>query len=249
MVNKKNNFYSIEFNDMFETVSQKYSMTCEETKAYKIFLYWHDTLRKFFPDLNNGRMTKGDPRKSHVFKYCYKLMRETKDKLHEDEYKLYVFAQLDILRRITINDSEKPLININCLTGEKAWKRWLLWKSKYENLRKQKKVASKTSVGTRSISSEKVIYGLKTTYNFLKQNIGENYTFTEFKEAINNGNFRRWILLQKISPYYLLLSNFYLHAKDKIDLKKLNIELDVYKVSIDEKIKKIYETIFENEKL
>ena len=234
---------------MFKDITQNYKMTYEETKAYKIFLFWHETLKKLFPDLNHGRMTKGDPRKSNVFKYSYKLMRETQDKLQEDEYKLYVFAQLDILRRITINDSEKPLINVNCLTGEKAWKRWLLWKSKYEKLVKQRKTTLKVSTGSFSISLEKVIHGLKSTSEFLRKNIKENYSLEDFKVRIENGDFRRWILLHKISPYYLLLSNFYSQFHKKIDLKKLNIELDVYKVSINDNTQKIYEELFKNEKI
>lgn len=247
MVNNKNNFDSNEFNEMFEFITVKYKMTCEEKTAYKILLYWNETLRKLFPDQNHGHISKGDPRKSHAFKYCYKLMRETKGKLHEDDYKLYVYSQLDILRRITINNSEKPLIGINCLTGEKAWKRWLFWKSKYDRLKKQQKHMEKQKNAPKSIALEKVTHGLNTTFSFLSNNIGKDYNYYEFEERITNGDFRRWILLQKISPYYLLLSNFYEKCKNKIDLKKMNIELDVYKTSITEHAKEIYKNIFTNE--
>lgn len=247
MVNQSNNFESNEYREMFESITKKYEMTYEECKAYKIVLYWNETLRKLFPNFQHGKIAKGDPRKSHAFKYCFKLMRETKDQLHEDEYKLYVYAQLDILRRINLRNNEKPLINVNCLTGTQAWKRWKLWKSKYDSLAKQKKLASKTTKSSISISTEKVIHGLKTTLQHLSTNIGENYNFEQYKEKVLNGDMKRWVILNKISPYYMLLSKFFCKFKNDIDPKKLNIELDVYKVSINENIEQIYEVIFPNE--
>jgi len=247
MLNNKDTFFSHEFNKMLEMAIQKYKMTAEEEKAYKITLCWHDSLRKLFPDMASGRKQKGDPRKSLVFKYCFKLQRETKDKLSEDEYHLYVFAQLDILKRINIDNNEKPLININCLAGEKAWKRWKLWKYRYDALVKQKKSGIKNVNAPISISTEKVILGLKNTYEFLNKKLGKDYGFKEYKEKISNNDFKMWIILQKISPYYLILSNYFEKCKDLIDLNKINIDLNIYKVSISDKTKKIYEVLFYNE--
>jgi hypothetical protein len=56
-----------------------------------------------------------------------------------------------------------------------------------------------------------------------------------------------WVVLQKISPYYLILSNYFEKCKDLIDLNKINIDLNIYKVSINDKTRKIYEVLFYNE--
>ena len=245
MLNHNNNFNFSEFQKMFDFLSTKYEMTYEEKKAYKICLYWYDALKKLFPEHNHGKIAKGDPRKSHVFKYCFKLMRETLGDLHEDDYKLYVYAQLDILRRININKNEKPLININCLTGVKAWKRWKLWKSRYDLLNKQRKITSRNK--SISISNEKVIHALKNTLIFLNKNINENYTFNEYKNKLENGDIKRWILLKKISPYYLILSNFFYQVKGHNSIANLNLELDIYQVSINKEIRDIFSVMFKNE--
>ena len=68
-----------------------------------------------------------------------------------------------------------------------------------------------------------------------------------YKEKISNNEFKMWVVLQKISPYYLILSNYFEKCKDLIDLNKINIDLNIYKVSISDKTKKIYEVLFYNE--
>ena len=109
----------------------KYNMTPEEAKAYKLTIIYRKTAEKVFPDYHHYKVGKGDPRKSTLFKYCYKLIRETEDKLKYSEYRLYIKAQLDVMKAITQND-EYTLINPNCLTGKKAWARGCVWKKHYD---------------------------------------------------------------------------------------------------------------------
>lgn len=50
-----------------------YEMDELEGKAYKLCLIWLDRSRKVFPEYQHMGMKRGDPRKSLIFKVCYKL--------------------------------------------------------------------------------------------------------------------------------------------------------------------------------
>jgi len=57
----------------------KYKMNDMESKAYKIALIWQEECRKEIPNEQYIRLKKNsDPRKSILFKHCYKLAKETK---------------------------------------------------------------------------------------------------------------------------------------------------------------------------
>ncbi len=81
-----------------------YSMDEIEAKAFKIALLYLAKSKKLFPDYKHYRLPKGDPRKGELFKYCHKLVRTKGDKIADEDYKLYVHAQLDILRNIKKGD-------------------------------------------------------------------------------------------------------------------------------------------------
>jgi hypothetical protein len=75
-------------------------MTELESRAYKLTLLWLDLEPKSVSWNTNMQKwrAKGDPRKSLIFKQCYKLVRETQGILEERDYPLYVRAQLEILK-------------------------------------------------------------------------------------------------------------------------------------------------------
>ena len=56
---------------------EKYNMDDLEAAACRIAASWLEQSRKAFPDYRHSTMKKGDPRKSLIFKICYKLARET----------------------------------------------------------------------------------------------------------------------------------------------------------------------------
>ena len=75
----------------------EYNMDDIEARAYKCCLLWVKICQKMFPKERYSKLRKsGDPRKSYLFKCCYKLVTECSGKLADGEYKLYIYAQCDI---------------------------------------------------------------------------------------------------------------------------------------------------------
>jgi hypothetical protein len=219
-----------------------YDMDELEARAYKLCLIWLDRSRKVFPDYQHSTMKRGDPRKALIFKVCYKLVRETQGVLEEKDYGLYVRAQLDVLRHINMGKTH-PLIDANCLVGEKAWKRWKLWKRKYDSLtQKPSEVPQVTAPGT-----AKAIAGLEDTKEFLAKTFGASPSLDKYKEAVLNRNLFRWINFGKISPYYLALSPYIAQVMGPDDLKKLNFDIGVYKPCLTDEIAAKFKEMFPHE--
>lgn len=219
-----------------------YGMDKLESTAYKVCIIWIEKSRKFFPDYDHTRLRSGDPRKSLMFKVCYKLVRETQGLLEEEDFPLYVRAQLDILKNISLTSNKHPLIEPNCLVGEKAWKRWKLWKKKYDSVVSEKGFATKVKA-----SSQKVLDALEKTKEFIFKNIGPNPTIEKFQESVINRNLFRWISFGKISPYYLCLSPYFEKLVSEEEIKKINFDLDIYRVCIDDDVKTVFRKKFDYE--
>jgi len=238
--NKNPNFSEDEDMPLLDAIAY-YGMDSMESAAYKLSIIWVEKSRKFFPDYEHGRIKKGDPRKSLMFKVCYKLVRETQGILKEEDYPLYVRAQLDILRNINMG-SEHPLIDPNCLVGEKAWKRWKLWKKKYDCVVEQKGFNIKIT-----ISSQKIVEALEKTKEFIFKTLGAEPSIERYKEAIINKNLFRWINFGKISPYYLVMSPYIKQLVSEEDLKKINFDLEVYKPCATNEILALFKEKFKYE--
>lgn len=179
----------------------EYNMNEEETLAYKLGLLWMAISYKLFPDYKHasGFPKKGDPRKSSLFKYCFKLSRETKGIIDVKDYKLYIAAQLHMLKAIEIGNTH-PLIGPWCLVGEKAWVRWKVWKRKYDNIGKSKTLED---VGLNKANFEEVKKELDKTKKFMDNKFGpltEETFQTKAKEIGRN------ISLGTISGFYAALS-------------------------------------------
>lgn len=219
-----------------------YEMDELEAKAYKLCLLWMEKSRKIFPNYQHSTLKSGDPRKSLMFKVCYKLVRETQGILEEKDYPLYVRAQLDVLRHINTG-KVCPLIDTNCLVGEKAWKRWKLWKKKFDAISKKPSEANiAPAPGVR-----KAIDGLNSTKEFLAKTLGPEPTIERYKECYTNNNLFRWINIGKISPYYLCISPYILEIMRDEDLKRLNFDPDLYKNCITDEVKNIFKELFRYE--
>ena len=217
---------------------EKYSMDALESLACKIAACWLEQSRKLFPDYRHATMKKGDPRKSLIFKICYKLARETQGILEPNEIQLYVRAQLDVLKYINA-DVQHPLIDPNCLVGDKAWKRWKVWKKRYDVIKNktQEPVAS-------NIGFQKAIDGIIKTKEFLVKTFGNDWSIEKFKECYINNNIFRWINLGKISPYYLAVSPFVKQVFNEDDYKKINFDILVYQNCINDKVMENFNNLF-----
>ena len=218
--------------------AEKYGMTDLEACATDIVMEWLQQSRKKFPDYRHATMKKGDPRKSLIFKIAYKLVRETNGILTKDDYPLYVRAQLDVLKAIN-KDNSHPLIDPSCLVGEKAWKRWKLWKKRYDEIKKRPVEAVQTGVG-----AQKAIDGLHKTKEFLVKTFGADITIEKFKESYINNNIFRWINLGKISPYYLAISPFIKSIFTEDDYKKINFDPNVYLPCVDGSVLAVFASLF-----
>jgi hypothetical protein len=211
-----------------------YGMDQIETKAYYLCLVWLDLSRHYFPKYNHFKIKQGDPRKSTLFKYCYTLIRNTWGKLPESDYYLYVKAQLVILKAIGEKENVYVRVEPNCLVGQKAWKRWKVFKKKYD--------AKLKFIDVKIETPEDVVKeSLVRSHAFLKKHLPE-FTFDKFQELNHNQIVLKWIILGQISQYYALACPFIKQFISEEELaKKLNYDLSVYKNSLNENILKWFD--------
>lgn len=212
-----------------------------EGRAYRILTIWLERSRKMFPKYASYRMKKGDPRKSTLFKYAYKVARETQGILEEEEYELFVRAQLEILRVIAKHQEHPPVVDIHCLCGEKAWKRWKLWKSKYE--KKQQIIEGDAPIAPKT----KVCFCLERTQEWFVKSFDGLPDYEKFQEAITNKNLFRWINVGRVSPYYLVVSPYIERAFPEGMKEAANIDLEIYRSSITQDVRDCFKELFPNE--
>jgi len=175
----------------------KYKMDDMEAKAFKIAIIWQEECNRELPKESCVRLKRNsDPRKSTLFKYCYKLAKETKGILKDSELPLYVRAQLQILKSIREGEVH-ALIEPHCLVGEKAWKRWKIWKYKYQKA--MNKIERLEEISTKA---PKIIVELNKTMEFLEPRgcLSED----EFKSNLQSMTL--WASLGQISYFYVVLS-------------------------------------------
>lgn len=217
----------------------RYEMDDLQAKAFKLSLLWETLSQQQFPKLQHTRLrTTGDPRKSHLFRICYKLVRDTLGLIPDPEYKLYILAQLHVLKHISDLVSVDPQI----LTGERAWRRWKLWKRKYDSYIENQKITlkdTKTEINLQNIRIE-----LEQTKTFLAQKLG-SLTKEAISIAIKDHSFIKWVSMKRVSPYFVLLSPW---VSEAIEGKQWDdvflYDLSDYKMKINSDIEKLFKEIF-----
>ncbi len=176
----------------------KYKMNELEATSYKCALIWEKVCKSLFPREKCSRLRQtGDPRKSYLFKCCYTLVNNRRHIIGNDEFKLYIFAQLDMLRKIS-DGTQHARIDPVCLFGGKSWQRWDIWKKNYN---KQRNFKTKTIAP----SEERVVQDLNRTKRYLLDVFGKDPTSTDIQNAYSSRAMLRWFRLGKISPYFLIL--------------------------------------------
>lgn len=207
----------------------KYKMTDLEAKSFKICLMWQDLCKQEFPNERHSKINiNKDPRKTTLFKYAYKLIKETKGLLSSDkEYYIYILAQLQMLKLMR-DGKIHALIEPQILVGEKAWKRWKIWKRKFD--KKINEIKTSTDLGLVT-SKRQIKIELKRTLEFLK---GKDY------KSISKEDFERWVTTKVISPYYVILSPF---ANKMIK----DFDCELYKPSITPEIEEFFKKEFSHE--
>ena len=233
---------SSEENELSLESISKYKMDEMESKAYKLAIKWVQLSKKIFPNYNHTVIKKGDPRKSLIFKFCYKLARETNGLINEEDYDLYIRSQLDIIKHMS--NGNPVLVTPACLVGEKAWARWKLWKKRYDKISKKPTSKVETPPSANKSGYYKAFAGLDQTKEFFNKNslVFNLITFQEKKSDII-----RWINLNKISPYYICISPLAKKILQKEDYARMNFDISVYDSCINEEVLNKFKELFPNE--
>jgi hypothetical protein len=214
-----------------------YKMNDLESKAYKIAIIWQDECEKELPKEKYPKLNRNkDPRKTTLFKYCYKLARETKGILEDREIPFYVRAQLQILKSIR-EGSVHALIEPHCLVGENAWKRWKVWKRKH--LKGISRVVASEEVGI-SAKSSKVINEIRSSAKLLEEKGCFSWQLYQSKKEDLKG----WIKNGEISRYYFVLSPW---ARSLFSELNFDFDNTYYRSSITPKIEEEFRNIFKHE--
>ena len=214
--------------DKMVEVVLKYNMQGEEVDAYRLARFYVYLSIKFFPSYSHSTLPKtGDPRKCLLFRYCYKLIKDTADLTPEDR-KLYLFSQFAMLKKITFSDGSHPLVSPAMLVSKKAWGRWLIWKKTYDRIVKKKENNFHPSI-------DKIKKQLIATSDFLKD--------ADCEQIV------KWVTLGKISPYYLVLSPLVKKwmAESQINLVDYGIDLSLYENSPE--LQSVFFDIFPEQKI
>jgi len=176
-----------------------YRMDPIEAKAYKIALVWQDECRREIPNEPYARLKTGaDPRRCLLFKYCYKLAKEMAGIIADKEIPMYVQAQIQMLK--SINDGNvHALIEPHCLVGEKAWRRWKLWKSRRDKIMARPRSPSDMSIRP---SDRKARAEISASMELMSEaGLTDQSSFLARKDEVV-----RWIRSGRLSGFYATLS-------------------------------------------
>lgn len=183
-----------------------WNMTPEQGEAFRVALIYEEEYRRAFQgemDYANYRKNsipkKNDPRNSNIFRMCWKMRRETTGLLEYGEYRLYIRANLAIIKM------HNGRIEPNIICGDKAWIRWKVWKRRYD--RKMADLASTLPPPSVAGTNPKIIIEIDRTKKFLFERCEGVVTFEKIK-AFSESILRIWVASGKVCPYYLLLSPF-----------------------------------------
>jgi hypothetical protein len=225
--------------DPLETIIQ-WNMTENQALVYRVGLMYINSYNSMLsgkPRIDYPRTT--DPRKSHIFRHCWKMVRETRGILKEEEYHLFVRAQIHVLKSIKTEDGHAH-IDAQILCGPKAWNRWKFWKRKYDEVLNKAKPAT---IKNDPIEDEKIKLIINKDKQFLTKTLKE-YTEVNIKKSIEDGSLKKWTNLGNLSFYYVVLSPY---VKNNMKDDYFNKDLSVYKNKISEVVTSHFKSVFTNE--
>lgn len=221
----------------------QFNMPEDQAKAFKVALLWESLVEREFPGSRFVRLRQtGDPRKSLLFRMCYKLIQETKGIIEDKNYRLYILSQLQVCKNL----GKDALIEPNILIGEKAWKRWKFWKYQYDmHIKNTKQSVEEVKI---TAAQPKIITALESTKKFLISKFGKEPTYEDIESSIKNNSMVRWVAMQRVSPYYILLSPWVAKMfQDRSWDDVFLFDLSVYKDSINEEVIKKFKEVFKYE--
>jgi hypothetical protein len=134
------------------------------------------------------------------------------------------------------------MITPNVIVGEKAWKRWLVWKKRYD---KKALASNAEEAGIKSHKDSYTISELEKTKKFLLRIFENDISKNDIIEAIENRTMTRWLIQGKVSPYYAVLSP--LMKKYFKDESKVNFNISFYSGGITGPVEREYKSLFDYE--
>ena len=181
-------------------IPDKYDLSPIETLAYQCCIVYLTLAHKIFPNYRHCKLPKsGNVRNASLFKHCLKMCKNLDTKVKKEHYPLYIKAQMDIFSSIYKATNVCPFIVPSMISSSKSFSRWMLWKNRYEAIK-----VIKTENTTINAERQLLLNEFIKTLAFMntKFNIFENLkTFLENKTEIF-----KFVILKKISPYYVALS-------------------------------------------
>lgn len=179
-------------------------MTPEETEVYRIAVTYEQEFRRIFADRLDAQTLRkniiprtGNPLKSSIFRYMWKLRRETRGLLEIDEYRFYIQSNLEILKL------KNAFVEPNVVCGDKAWIRYKVWKRLID--KKCEEIAQQVSV---EAVAPKHYHELDRTKKFLYERCDGEPTSQKLKTFLDSNIFRFWIMQGKVSQFYAAHSPF-----------------------------------------
>lgn len=217
----------------------KYEMDEDEARAFKLCLLWEKLAEKEFPNYACAKLRHtGDPRKSYLFRHCYKLGRETKGLLEQKEYRLYIWAQLHTFS--TLSD-QYARIDPQILHGVKAWKRWRRWKAEYD----RQMALNRNTLDATTETRAAVRGSLVKTKSFLAQRFESQPTAEGIHDVVKDRTMLRWLTFNKVTPYYVLLSPWIAQAiGDQSPEEAFGFDWSNKKANITDDVKSDFAEIF-----
>lgn len=211
-----------------------------ETLAYQLCAYYIKLRKEKFPNYRHGRAVKdiANLKKSTMFKHMLKFIKENGKRFDTFQMLLFIRAQFEVMK-IIADKGHQPLIEVNMIHGEKANKRWAVWK---------KWIAEKTNISplTYTFVESNLIYDFEKTKSTIMNILKNDVTIENYYK--NASNILRFAIIKEICPTYILLSNWVKQLPEQIkeDLNDIcNIRL--YKDFDTVKAYKLYEKYFDFE--
>jgi hypothetical protein len=179
-------------------------MNSDETEAFKLAVCYETEFRRLFGDCvdsqtmsRNSIPLRNDPRKSSLFRHCWKMRRETRGLIETHEYKNYIVGNLTIIK------IQNGYLSPNIICGDKAWIRYKVWKRRFDA-----KIADKSVENTPCVTSTdpKIIQQIDRTKKFVFENCDGVPSFDCLKSHVDRGIFKFWAVTGKVSHYYCVLS-------------------------------------------
>ena len=221
-------------------IPQKYDMNPKETLAYHCCIIYEHFANMIFPEYRHSKIPKtGDPRKCMLFKHCYKMAEMLDGQIEKKYYPLYIKAQFDIFLKIFQATNKCPLITPAIISSKKSLSRWNVWKYYYEKVK-----VIKTENTTVNAEQSVLENEFKKTLDFMNCN---SYMFKDLPSFIENENdIYKFILLKKISPYYVALSPWISYLKLKEDICRISNSDTILEI-LSEKDKQLHKKYFYKE--